>query len=95
MSENENKKKRGMPKEHKAYPEEIFLNKLSYEFKTTGDILKELNSNENLRNFSWNTVQRYLSLLSKEGKVEYKKEGKFNFWRKISEEREDGKPKQV
>ncbi len=76
-----NHNKRGMPEGHLVYPKEIVLNRLSNEFKTTNDILNDINSEESIRNLSWNTIQKYLKMLSQEGLVEMRRIGHYNLWR--------------
>lgn len=74
--------KRGMPQGHLIYPKKMILNKLTTDFKTTNDILKEINIETSMRGLSWNTVQKYLNLLKEEGLIETRKIGKYNLWRR-------------
>ncbi len=83
---NHKYKKRGMPEGHLLYPKEIILNKLSGEFKTTNDILNEINIETSMRDMSWNTVHKYLGLLVQDKKVESRRVGSYNLWRLAKKE---------
>jgi len=82
---------RGMPKGKLFYKKDFILNRVTNELKTTNQIRSELNSIENLKGFSWNTIQKYLDLLSEEGKVVKVRTGNYNFWKKSKSELNEGR----
>ena len=101
-NKDKEKKKRGMPEGFLAYPKEIILNQVKSEFTTTNDILHEFKKIKHAPSFSWNTVQKYLKLLADENKIEMRRVGKYNLWRrdkktdeKIDEVSKDGNTKET
>lgn len=85
----EKDKKSGMQKGFLVYEKykEVFLNSIS-DYSTTKDVMISINEKMPFDvKLSWNTVHKYLDLLSQEGKVEHKILGegsrKIHIWKKI------------
>lgn len=73
---------RGMQEGHLVYEEQMFLNQVTDQYRTTNDILKQINQAP-MRDISWNTLQKYLNNLAEQDKIELRKAGRISLWRKV------------
>ena len=87
MDKKEENKKGGMQEGYLVYSSymNLFLNELDLDYKTTNDIMQGIieKIGSDMRPMSWNTVNKYLHILESEGKVEGRRVGKYNLWRKV------------